>query len=204
MSLADIYNLAQDTTPGGFFSRVEAQLVASAISIANEVTADQQTISMGAVTAGTFTLNFLGQTTAAIQWNTSASALQAALNALTTITSGGVECTGGPLPSTPIVVNFVGSNLNGGQPVMGHTDTLTGGSASIAHTTTGVWVVNHTKRVTLAKQVVNSSLSYTQNMILGVAANSQVQTDYTSTHQSSSVTDTDILNAISAMWNAYS
>ena len=80
MSLADIYNLAQDTTPGGFFSRVEAQLVASAISIANEVTADQQTISMGAVTAGTFTLNFLGQTTAAIQWNTSASALQAQLH----------------------------------------------------------------------------------------------------------------------------
>lgn len=99
---------------------------------------DVQTITMnGTVTAGTFTLTFNGQTTANINWNDDSATIQTRLVALSSIGAGGVTCIGGPLPDNPVIVTFAGSRANQLQPAMTHTDTLTGGGASISHTTPG-------------------------------------------------------------------
>ncbi len=57
-------------------------------------------------TGGTFTLSYGGQATAAIAYNAAASAVQSALEALTTIPAGSVACAGGALPVTPVTVTF--------------------------------------------------------------------------------------------------
>jgi hypothetical protein len=205
--LIDQFNLAR--SDGGFQSLVQAALVHNAIQIANEVAADVQTITMGTVTSGTFTLTFLGQTTAALQWNSSALAIQTALQNLTTIGAGNVECTGGPLPGTGVVINFTGTMV-GAFPLITHTDTLTGGVATITHTTVGVWAANHTKRAALAKLVLANPIGYVQVMAIGVADGATIQTDFPAPApyvRSGSVTaaqaDIDINNQVAAIWNAY-
>lgn len=91
-------------------------------------------------TGGTFTLTDNGNTTGAILWNATATVVQAALQAL----PGGMGayfCSGGPLPTTPIVVTFKGAR--GVKPIttMTHADALTGGTAPavvVTSVTTGV------------------------------------------------------------------
>lgn len=63
----------------------------------------------GTVTGGTFTLTYGGQTTEAIAYNATASAVQTALAAISTIGSGNVTCAGGPLPSTGVTIQFTGT-----------------------------------------------------------------------------------------------
>lgn len=104
--------------------------------------ADVQTITVsGTPTGGSFRLSFMGQTTAAIAYNAAAAAVQAALEALTTIGTGGVVCSGGAFPGTPVVVTFAGDLVNRWQPLVTlYSNSLTGGSsptATIAHTTPG-------------------------------------------------------------------
>lgn len=104
---------------------------------------DVQTVSIsGTPTGGTFTLTFNGQTTAAIAYNATAAAVDAALEALPRIGTGNLDCTGGPLPGTPVVVRFKDAMGVKPQPVMTASSALTGGSSpaiSIAHTTVGVY-----------------------------------------------------------------
>src|SRR5579863_10454424 len=85
-----------------------------------------QTVSItGAPTGGSFTLTSGGQTTAAIAYNASAATVQSDLNALSSIGASGVTCSGGPLPATPVVVEFTGSGLKDlSQAVMTHTDSF--------------------------------------------------------------------------------
>ncbi len=69
-----------------------------------------QTVALtGNPTGGTFTLTFGGQTTAGINWNATASQVQSALIALSSVGAGNVAVTGGPGPSTAWVVEFTGS-----------------------------------------------------------------------------------------------
>jgi hypothetical protein len=68
----------------------------------------QSVVLTGAPTGGTFTLIFGGQT-ATINWNSTASQMQTALQALSSIGSGNALCSGGPLPATPILVEFAGT-----------------------------------------------------------------------------------------------
>lgn len=102
---------------------------------------DVQTLTItGTPTGGTFTLSFNGYTTAAIAYNATAAAVQAALELLPNIGSGNVTCTGGALPGTGVTITFGGLLANEPQPVITTTDSLTGGSSpasAIAHTTTG-------------------------------------------------------------------
>jgi hypothetical protein len=102
-----------------------------------------ETLSItGAPTGGSFTLTYSGQTTAAIPYNATALQVQQALIALSNIGAYEVFCTGGPLPTTPVVITFDGT-LTGtvsGAPLT-KTDSLTGGSSpatSIVRTTTGL------------------------------------------------------------------
>ena len=90
-----------------------------------------QTITItGSPTGGTFTLTFNGQTTAAIAYNANAAAVQAALEALSSIGAGNVSCGDGALPGTPVTVTFLKSL--GGQNVAlmtANSSGLTGGSS---------------------------------------------------------------------------
>jgi hypothetical protein len=79
-------------------------------------TKEVQTLTKaGTVSGGTFTITFKGETTAPIAWNAVAADVQAALIALSTVGTGGVTVTGGPLNTGAFSVTF---NLNGDQPAM--------------------------------------------------------------------------------------
>lgn len=91
----------------------------------NEV---QTVTTTGTPTGGTFKLNFRGVSTTALAFNATAVAIQAALEALSTIGTGNVTCTGGPLP-TGVIVTFVGNLGNQDVPAMTVTSAaLTGGT----------------------------------------------------------------------------
>lgn len=105
-------------------------------------TADVQTVSIsGTPTGGDFPLTFAGQVTI-VPYNATASQVQTALQALSTIGSGNVTCTGGPLPGTAVVCTFAGTLATGQQSLMTtYSGNLTGGTsptASVAHTTPGL------------------------------------------------------------------
>jgi hypothetical protein len=97
-----------------------------------------QSVSVGAATAGTFTLTYSGQTTGSITWNASAADVATALKALSNIEDTDVTTSGAGLPGAPVVVTFVG--LLGKQNVAQMTITptgLTGGTAAVITTTQG-------------------------------------------------------------------
>lgn len=105
-------------------------------------TADVQTITItGTPTGGTFPLVFNGQVSAGVPYNATASQVQTALQALSSIGSGNVTCTGGPLPGTAVVCAFSGTLATGRQPLLlTGSGGLTGGTSpavSVAHTTPG-------------------------------------------------------------------
>lgn len=88
-------------------------------------------------TAGDFTFEFGGETTAPIAYNASAAAVQTALLALTNINEGDVVCTGGPLPTTAVVITFGGQYAGVAVPSLVVTDNITGGTATVSVTTEG-------------------------------------------------------------------
>lgn len=107
----------------------------------NEV---QSLSTTGTPTAGTFTLVYDGVTTAPIQFNAAAAAVQTALQALGNIGTGNVTVTGGPLP-TACTITFGGSlaATNVAQLTLG-TNALTGGTSptvSLGTTTPGVGTI---------------------------------------------------------------
>lgn len=112
------------------------------LSAAGEIEAgvnEVQSLVATSASSGTFTLSFRGQTTAGIAYNATAADVQTALVALSTIGTGGVVCTGGALPGTPVVITFSGTALAGyDQPAITADNTsLVGGTAAITTTTPG-------------------------------------------------------------------
>jgi hypothetical protein len=102
-------------------------------------TSEVQTVTItGTPSGGTYTLTFDGETTAAIAYNATASAVQAALEALSNIEPGDVTTTGGPHPGTAVVVTFGGNYLGENVPQMtAASGSLTGGSTPTVTVTTG-------------------------------------------------------------------
>jgi hypothetical protein len=104
--------------------------------------AEVQTVTItGTPTGGTFTLTLEGGTTAAIAFNATAAAVQAALEALPAVDPGSVTVAGGPGPGTAYTVTFntgggdvaqmtaSGASLTGGtSPAVGVTTTTAGAS----------------------------------------------------------------------------
>lgn len=88
----------------------------------------------GGPTGGTFTLTWNGQgPTSGIAYNATAEAVRLALEALSNIAPGDILVTGGPLPASPIFVEFVGAKGNSDQPAMTASSVgLTGGSSPTA------------------------------------------------------------------------
>lgn len=70
---------------------------------------EQQIAESGSVTAGTFTITYSGQTTAAIAFDATAAQIQTALEALSNLVPGDVVVSGGPIQTTPVVIVFQGT-----------------------------------------------------------------------------------------------
>jgi hypothetical protein len=114
----------------------------------------KQTITLGSgITSGTFTLEFLGVpaaspnfnapgsgvSTAPIAYNATAAAVQTAVEALAGIGAGETTVTGGPLPGTPVVIEFSGTAVRRTNFVrLLPTSTLVGGVASTLITQDGI------------------------------------------------------------------
>ncbi len=85
-----------------------------------------QTLAMqGFPTSGTFTLTFSGQTTAALDYDSTAAEIQTELLLLSTVDPL-TTCAGGPFPVAPIEVTWGGTQSTGYQPLITATSTLTG------------------------------------------------------------------------------
>lgn len=101
-------------------------------------TNEVQTLTItGTPTGGTYRLSFRGQVTASLAYNAANSAIQSALEALSTIGAGNVTVTG----TGPFTVTFVGTLGDQNVPMLVlHTNALTGGTSptvGIAETTPG-------------------------------------------------------------------
>ena len=85
--------------------------LAGQLGIAEETYTNEVQTLTGTPSA-TFTLTFDGATTSSLATNAAAAAIQTALNALPNIGSGGVACSGGPLPSA-VTITFSGPLVAG-------------------------------------------------------------------------------------------
>jgi hypothetical protein len=183
--------------------------VPAGATIASITSLTALTISANATGTGAQSLTFSGTPVASINFNHTAADVQATLSALANIGSGNVFCTGGSLPGTPVTITFCGSlGMMPQKLVTLGTNSLTGGSsptAAVTRTTAGGGAnsLNHTRRAALAQNVVRNASGYASQMILGVAADATVQSDYAANKIQSEVTDAHIASAISGIWNSY-
>lgn len=100
---------------------------------ANEV----QTIGLGAAAAGTVTIGFDGETTAAIAFNATAGAVQTALELLSNVDAGDIVVTGGPFPGV-ITLTFGGQYAGVNVPTVVVTPSgLTSGTVTVTPVTAG-------------------------------------------------------------------
>lgn len=131
------YNFSWDTLKCDFSGEGFGRKMTTGLRLStNEV----QTITVDAA-GGTFTVTFESQTTGNLAFNITASALQTALEGLSSIGAGNVSVTGGPGATNPLSVEFIG---NLGQTNVNAMTTdpalLTGGAgtAVVATATPGV------------------------------------------------------------------
>jgi len=109
--------------------------------------AEVQTISVsGTVSSGTYTLTFQGETTSAIAFGATAATVQTALLALPNLDTGDVVVTGGPLPTTPMVLTFGGQYASVDVPivVVNSAALIGGGSYVNVQTTAGAPIAQST------------------------------------------------------------
>ena len=103
---------------------------AGAVNGYNPGNAEVQQIAVtGTPTGGTFTLTFGAQTTSAIAYNATAATVQTALQALSSIGSGNILVTGGPLPGTALTATFAGTMALAPESLITATGSLTGGTS---------------------------------------------------------------------------
>lgn len=133
------FGSALDSLP--FDAKVWVSATDALFADASPATSEVQTVTItGSPTGGTFTLTFDGQTTAAIAYNAAASAVQAALEALSTVRAGNVVVSGSA--GGPYTVTFVNDLANANVSALTASGAgLTGGTApavAIATTTAGI------------------------------------------------------------------
>lgn len=126
--------------------------VVAAVLTGATTTAEVQTVTItGTPTSGNFTLTYRSQTTANIAYNATAATMQTRLNALSTISEGGVTVGGGPGPGTPYTVTFdpelgdvtqmtAAHTFSGGTtPNVAVTTSTPGAAGSIGEVTVSTW-----------------------------------------------------------------
>lgn len=103
----------------------------------------------GTATGGNFTATVNGQTTSALDHDSTASEIRLALEALSNVAPGDVVVTGGPLPDSPVTIVFTGA-LKGTTVTFSISSSVTGsGSPAVVSTPTAAltWLnVGHTSR----------------------------------------------------------
>lgn len=110
-----------------------ARVGASSSGTAVAATQERQTITGGDATSGNQTFTFQGQTTGNVAYNRSGAGLVSDLVALSSIGAGGVTLiSGGPLNTTPIVIEFAAGILDGDQPMLIPTTVDLAGGVSAA------------------------------------------------------------------------
>jgi hypothetical protein len=123
-------------------SQADPANIGDILRLTGSPTNEVQTLTVtGTPTAGTFRLSFRSVSTANIAYNATSAAVQAALEALSTIGAGNVVCAGGPLPASPVTITFQGTLAGANQPLLGvNSVAFTGGTtptAAVAETTPG-------------------------------------------------------------------
>lgn len=116
--------------------------ISDVVKLSGSPTNEVQTLTItGTPTGGTFQLAFRGVATANIVYNATAAAVQAALEAISTVGTGNIVGAGGPLPGSPVTLTFQNNLAGQNQPLITVTGSaLTGGStpaATVAETTPG-------------------------------------------------------------------
>ena len=116
-----------------------------------------QNVDVGSSTAGTFTLTYSGQTTGAIAFDATAGTVETAIEGLSNVTAATV--TGSGTSSTPWVIRF---DDTAGSGIMTSTDTLTGGSSTVALEKIDISVADQQFQITLANGNVGVTAGNTQ------------------------------------------
>lgn len=110
---------------------VLARLGVGSLATVTGSTQQRQTFTGGDATSGNFTAGFQGQVSGNIAYNTSGANLVTALVAESSIGAGGVTLiSGGPLNTTPIVIEFASGIIDGDQPLIIPTTVDLAGGAS--------------------------------------------------------------------------
>ena len=102
------------------------------VNATGSVIDNNQTVSLGAPSAGTFTLTYKGQTTSAIAYNATAATVQTALQALSTIGASNATVSGGA--GGPYIISFVVALASDTTAMTGSGAGLTGGTFVITQT----------------------------------------------------------------------
>lgn len=93
----------------------------------------------GTVSGGTWIIVYDGEYTSSLAHNANAATVQAALEALPSIGTGGITVSGGPLTSGAFTLTFAGALAGQAQPLLSVVSSLTGTSptATVARSTAG-------------------------------------------------------------------
>lgn len=173
-----------------------APITAAAPTALTTATNEVQTVTItGSPTGGTFTLTYSGQTTAGIAFNAVASAVQAALEALSNLAPGDVTVGGGPGPGTPYTVTF------GGTLAVTDVAQMTASGASLTGGTTPAVAVTTTTPGNYALAALPSgyvSLGW-HTKDDGLTWSRDVETSDVTSHGSNEPTRRDIVSDISGL-----
>lgn len=181
--------------------------------IANEV----QTVTLTGATGGTFTLSYSSQTTSALAYNASASAVQTALEGLSNLAPGDVAVSGSP--GGPYTITFGGtltgvdaativadaSSLTGGGTPSIAVATSTGGGSTFSRWS-GVQSFEATRRVNLDKDEEFGNKHYVSQdydtaEVSGsiVVRSRDVEDLFAKIHQVTNVSTSEVVGAHSAV-----
>lgn len=121
------------------FSRLCPPFVCPELSTNQNAVNEKQQIEItgGTPTSGAMALTLVNPVTlisgtTSITWNSSAAAAQTALESLPNVAIVDVACTGGPLPGTPIAIQFGGEYAGIDVALMTATDTFDAGSVTVS------------------------------------------------------------------------
>ena len=107
------------------------------VQVSVVVTGTQYTVTLGAASAGTFTLTYLGQV-GTVQWNSTAAQAQTVLQAVSTLGTH-VTCSGTALPTGPLNIQFDASLLINPALMTANFTGLTGATPTLNNPPTVVW-----------------------------------------------------------------
>ena len=125
---------------------------------ATDFTTDKvQKVDRGSSTAGFFTLTYSGQTTATVSFDATAATVETKIEALSNVTAATV--TGSGTSSSPWRIRF---DTAGGSGIMTSTDTLTGGSSTVALEAIDISVADQQFQITLTNGNVGVTAGNTQ------------------------------------------